>query len=207
MPSSSEQQKTSASTSLHTRWYFSKKYIYTCLAILVLLTGVGGTVIFRDRLFESNINQKLDNEFVSLKYMDGIGSSFSRSPNEVRYGTTTITGADPTTFVLLNDASGRPTFHAKDKYSVYFDRAWSDNVDIYENAKLKGADPASFKLLENQDGIWTGWAVDHDHVWFDGDLVEAADANTFKLELDAGGKWTGFASDANLRFFQDNVVK
>ena len=118
--------------------------------------------------------------------------------SRVYYMQDTIEGADPTTFVLLDEKG----FYCKDQHRVYYngkpitaevatfillEEYYSKDAQsaFYMGQLIEGVDVKSFEVLKNHH------AKDNHQVYFRGKTIQGADASTFKLMKDDRGFWIG----------------
>lgn len=79
-----------------------------------------------------------------------------------------LVGADPTTFLVLVNASGTPIGLSKDINHVYVG-----------NGILIGADPKTISPIEDSSREWNGFEKDQNNVYHGTDIISGADPQTF----------------------------
>jgi len=132
---------------------------------------------------------------------------FSNDTQSAFYRGIPIPGADPATFIALNDPYGRHTLFSKDARHVYISDPQSGTTDI-----LLGADPDTFRVLisltvpcipENQscDGDFPFAVIlakDNRAVYgARGGIIEGADPFSFETLQTPDGAPSVFAQDKN----------
>jgi DKNYY family len=136
---------------------------------------------------------------------------YTRIGSEMFFGSSTLLGADATTFSVYEGegpAQDRSLKHcttasycpfAKDMHTVY-----------YFGSKISGADPKTFSLVGNEslfnnDVKQPEYAKDINHVFFKNNLIKEADPVTFKV-LTTGSYRYEYGKDETTLFLQTEPI-
>mgnify|MGYP003507947655 CR=1 FL=1 len=138
---------------------------------------------------------------------DSIIGGYINIGDTMFFGTSTITGADASTFNVLLDNC---TFTSSCLYAI-------DMNNVYYNGKIiLGADSKTFKLSGNidelrglgktDDGIrQSAFATDSNHAYYEGEVIVGADPKTF-MPIISGAYYFEYAKDKDRVYFRSYPV-